>query len=594
MASSCDRVVLKLKNGQEFRRVVLQARPIRLENVHGSIGQIFPSLKNEEYSLSYTDEDGDVILVSSDLELSEALQVAMSMSGNSTPILRFEVTSTGKEVAPVVQESKTAVAEIEDVDEDIEALVNDVTAELDAAKNDEPKKAEQSKDGLLLSSLVPEEILRHEFLRKMALEFRTSLDKWVALIPMINIGMRCRGDSQKLLKEACDAIIAGANMTLPSDLLQNPMAAFGLGYLQDQKDEIVQKLDRMGEGLATLEKSDLNGKMPVAQMVMMLWRHGGDADAVLKNAAFGGFCSHPPPPPPPAPTATHNAGTFRPFGFPPPFHTFQMNMHVNADSSTSEKKEERPQEPACPRRCPFMASKASCGKKLDDAEFEHPAICDHCGDNIKNIRWKCHTCADYDLCTACLSVSDVHDPTHSFIRITPQSATSHMPFRFRGHRGRRFGGHPFRFTGCRGRRFGAEMREEVERRKNAAEKAQQAERKEMCSPRQALLDSIVSQKKQSTRQALLDSIVAMSKTAEEEKEEKEELVMDEKVDAPVASVPAEEVVEAKEDEVEVLDPEVVANIAQLTNMGFAEDEARDVLAGVNNNVNEAIDILLGA
>jgi len=45
----------------------------------------------------------------------------------------------------------------------------------------------------------------------------------------------------------------------------------------------------------------------------------------------------------------------------------------------------------------------------------HPAICDKCNQRIVGIRWKCQTCADFDLCNVCRQLK-VHNE-HEFSRV---------------------------------------------------------------------------------------------------------------------------------------------------------------------------------
>jgi len=50
----------------------------------------------------------------------------------------------------------------------------------------------------------------------------------------------------------------------------------------------------------------------------------------------------------------------------------------------------------------------------------HPAICDKCNQRIVGIRWKCQTCADFDLCNTCRqSKEGSHE--HPFVKITAAS-----------------------------------------------------------------------------------------------------------------------------------------------------------------------------
>jgi len=52
----------------------------------------------------------------------------------------------------------------------------------------------------------------------------------------------------------------------------------------------------------------------------------------------------------------------------------------------------------------------------EEATVTHPAICDHCNQRIKGLRWKCQTCLDYDLCSDCKEVS-AHTEGHLFEKL---------------------------------------------------------------------------------------------------------------------------------------------------------------------------------
>ncbi|EPX74320.1 transcription like zf-ZZ type zinc finger protein [Schizosaccharomyces octosporus yFS286] len=57
------------------------------------------------------------------------------------------------------------------------------------------------------------------------------------------------------------------------------------------------------------------------------------------------------------------------------------------------------------------------------------SICDACEQPIKNLRLKCGTCDDYDLCSSCFP-SNEHTKTHSFVRITKSYPNGIQCFKF--------------------------------------------------------------------------------------------------------------------------------------------------------------------
>lgn len=82
-----SKVSLKLSYNGYLRRVKLEQRPLSIEEVREAVSSIFPDAFC--VALSYVDEDGDKILVSTDMELQEAYDVVSRQEGSTN--LRFEV-----------------------------------------------------------------------------------------------------------------------------------------------------------------------------------------------------------------------------------------------------------------------------------------------------------------------------------------------------------------------------------------------------------------------------------------------------------------------------------------------------------------------
>ena len=61
---------------------------------------------------------------------------------------------------------------------------------------------------------------------------------------------------------------------------------------------------------------------------------------------------------------------------------------------------------------------------LGDAEVVHSALCDHCQIQIRGIRYKCISCRDYDLCSACEAIQSTkpfHESVHPFAKLRKAS-----------------------------------------------------------------------------------------------------------------------------------------------------------------------------
>jgi hypothetical protein len=82
-----------------------------------------------------------------------------------------------------------------------------------------------------------------------------------------------------------------------------------------------------------------------------------------------------------------------------------------------------PQPPQVPQPQP-----SSLFQRTHNEEVIHEGVnCDGCGQRpLKGIRYKCHNCVNFDLCTTCIERVErdkksgivLHDPTHRFLRIS--------------------------------------------------------------------------------------------------------------------------------------------------------------------------------
>ena len=86
-----------------MRRVSLKKSPVSMEEVRGIVSSMFSHLS--AYELSYTDDEGDKILVDCDSELQEALEVSRQ-SGNVS-LIRLDLVEIEKNLAK--EETETAI-----------------------------------------------------------------------------------------------------------------------------------------------------------------------------------------------------------------------------------------------------------------------------------------------------------------------------------------------------------------------------------------------------------------------------------------------------------------------------------------------------
>jgi len=88
-------IVLKIKLNDDTRRVTLEKVP-NYQDLNELFIQLFPVLQSRPFHIKYLDDDQDMVTVTSDLELKEAISVALKQSPSS-PVLRlflFEKEST--------------------------------------------------------------------------------------------------------------------------------------------------------------------------------------------------------------------------------------------------------------------------------------------------------------------------------------------------------------------------------------------------------------------------------------------------------------------------------------------------------------------
>jgi hypothetical protein len=98
------RCVIKasLENSEEVRRFALETK--ELSNLYSILSELF--LLNENFSIRYKDDQGDIILISNDIELAEAIIV-------SNNLLRIFVRKEGVKMLPLKEESSSGSSSAE-------------------------------------------------------------------------------------------------------------------------------------------------------------------------------------------------------------------------------------------------------------------------------------------------------------------------------------------------------------------------------------------------------------------------------------------------------------------------------------------------
>jgi len=130
-------LVLKIKYGEDTRRITVEHVP-NFEQLTALLKQLFSPLK-EPFQVKYTDEDQDMITITSDLELKESVSVAsVTQSSLGAPVLRLFVfgaqpkpnVAPGKEEVPLPKSDQTKTSEQPNPYANFAPLLNNLNPQL--------------------------------------------------------------------------------------------------------------------------------------------------------------------------------------------------------------------------------------------------------------------------------------------------------------------------------------------------------------------------------------------------------------------------------------------------------------------------------
>jgi hypothetical protein len=103
-------LVLKIKFGEDTRRLTVESAPT-FDQLVVLLKQLFPNLRSP-FSVKYQDEDGDLITITTDLELKESVNVSsVTQSSLGAPVLRLFLTVPEKPPATSIPVEKEEVPE---------------------------------------------------------------------------------------------------------------------------------------------------------------------------------------------------------------------------------------------------------------------------------------------------------------------------------------------------------------------------------------------------------------------------------------------------------------------------------------------------
>jgi len=303
-------LVLKIKFGEDTRRLTVEHVP-NFSQLSTLLKQLFPNLR-EPFQVKYTDEDQDMITITSDLELKESVSVAsVTQSSLGAPVLRLFISGpqlekenapSGKEEVPFPNEPPKP--------------------------REQPKSGEQPNPFAFLDNVPIGQMLNNPMLQAV---FSQALS------------------NPQILQQFLSQFVSGATANVPdvatlASLFQN----LGLNPQQQQADQSKTDIpQQFQQGVAAL----LN-------------------NPVLKDL------------------------------IPQLLGAFNSPANMNATPSTME------------------------------SDIHPGVVCDGCSGSISGIRYKCSSCSDYDLCSACEAKPGIHDASHVFLKIAKaQSFTRGCPYR---------------------------------------------------------------------------------------------------------------------------------------------------------------------
>ena len=422
---SSQKIVLKVVFGDQLRRVLLNERPPSILEIQGHVQRMFPELGNA-YRLTYTDDEGDEILVSTDIEILEA--VKPSADGQ---LIRLKIVPTSESAAPSPAVSTPSpsvlVPESSSMECDKEAA---------PSQEEQPKPAEIPDGFVWLSTVIPDLYLVHPFVQRVSSLFSQNMERlqseaasWDPL-PWCNLLFQ-RIQVQSALtveniRKILNDIAAGIDPAIPLAIASQLMN--WTDTLRERQQEFIAKLDRMEKGYQELQRQ--NCPLPPIAQVFNLWINDGDAEKVMQQCAQKASAEEavppqPAPQPQPSPSSAPQPNPFAffsgcgngSFSFGQPNNWFGSQPNPFAAFFPFP----------FPSPNPSPASSAApSSSEASQAPFVHNAVCDGCRKRIEGIRYKCLVCPDFDLCSVCEAENGKHHPvSHPFIKWTAESAANY-------------------------------------------------------------------------------------------------------------------------------------------------------------------------
>lgn len=268
-----DKVVLKLRVGEQLRRLNLATRPVEIREVHEAISRLFPDIKS--YSLFYVDEEGDRILVDQDVELQEALELARRSAQGNTTVLRLDLQPSGNE-----KKENTYSVPIR-----TESATQETPTQTPPRSANPQANSESSPN--MMSSYVPKDLLFHPFMKRAAQMSQELLSAsgHLASNPFVGQFLCTWGCENQIAtwKELFSAVAEGRDTVVPEEMRRDQYFEERCLWIQQNKDDLKKKFDRMEVGLKKLQ--DNNYPYPLYLQMIFLWGADGDADQLLKGFA---------------------------------------------------------------------------------------------------------------------------------------------------------------------------------------------------------------------------------------------------------------------------------------------------------------------